>query len=128
MTTATSTIKSRKALQTKAEDIACQHLESCDAKIMERNWKCQSGSADIIALDDEDLVFIEVKARLAGASGFPEEGVTRERRRYYEKIAMEYLFSHNLPNARVRFDVMALLLDTSNRAFLRHHKDALCTD
>jgi hypothetical protein len=40
---------------------------------------------------------------------------------------MEYLFSHDLPSARVRFDVMALLLSNDGKTFLRHHRDAYGT-
>jgi putative endonuclease len=118
--------RQRKQLGSKGEDIACRHLEHQGTKILERNWRCQSGEADIIAREDDDLVFIEVKTRSSAAAGFPEEAVTREKRRKYEKIAMDYLFTHNLPSARVRFDVMALLIGDNGQAFLRHHRDAFC--
>jgi putative endonuclease len=116
----------QKQLGTKGEDIAANHLEGQGVKIIERNWKCQAGEADIIARDNEDLVFIEVKTRSSTSAGFPEEAVTREKRRKYERIAMDYLFTHDLPSARVRFDVMALMVAEGGQAFLRHHRDAFC--
>jgi putative endonuclease len=116
--------KQRKRLGSQGEDIACAFLERSGVKIIERNWRCQAGEADVIACEGGDLVFIEVKTRSSKAAGFPDEAVNREKRKRYEKIAMEYLFTHDLPSARVRFDVMALLLSGDGKTFLRHHRDA----
>jgi putative endonuclease len=117
----------RKQLGDRGEDIACQFLEGRGAQVVERNWRCQAGEADVIAREGGDLVFVEVKTRRSDSAGFPEDAVDHEKRRRYEKIAMEYLFSHDLPSARVRFDVIALLLSGDNKAFLRHHRDAYGT-
>jgi putative endonuclease len=117
-------IEKRKRLGNQGEDIACTFLERSGVTILERNWRCQAGEADVIAREGDDLVFVEVKTRTSNSAGFPEDAVNREKRRRYEKIATEYLFSHNLPSARVRFDVMALLLSGDGKAFLRHHRDA----
>jgi putative endonuclease len=116
--------RQRKQLGATGEDIACGYLEGVGLEILERNWKCQAGEADVIALEADDLVFIEVKTRRSQRAGFPEDAVTRQKRHRYEKIAMEYLFTHNLPSMRVRFDVMALLLSSDGKAFLRYHRDA----
>jgi putative endonuclease len=114
----------RKKLGDQGEEIACTFLKHSGAKILERNWRCQAGEADVIAREGDDLVFIEIKTRTSHSAGFPEDAVNREKRRRYEKIAMEYLFSHDLPSVHVRFDVMALLLSRDGKAFLRHHRDA----
>jgi putative endonuclease len=111
-------------LGVQGEEIACTFLERAGIQIIERNWRCQAGEADVIGRDGGDLVFIEVKTRSSDCAGFPEDAVTRTKRRRYEKIASEYLFSHNLPSARVRFDVVSLLISADNKAFLRHHRDA----
>jgi putative endonuclease len=114
----------RRQLGNRGEDIACTFLEGEGVRILERNWRCQAGEADVIAREGEDLVFVEVKTRSSDAAGFPEDAVNRRKRQRYEKIAMEYLFTHNLPSARVRFDVMSLLLSNDGKAFLRYHRDA----
>jgi putative endonuclease len=116
----------RKQLGAQGEELACAYLRDQGVEVIERNWKCQAGEADVIAREGDDLVFMEVKTRTSNSSGFPEEAVDRKKRRRYEKIAMEYLFSHDLPSARVRFDVLALLLSTNGKAFLKHHRDAYC--
>lgn len=114
----------RKQLGSQGENIACSFLESSGVEVIERNWRCQAGEADVIAREGDELVFIEVKTRSSNSAGFPEDAVDRRKRRRYEKIAVEYLFSHDIPSARVRFDVLALLISADGKAFLRYHRDA----
>ena len=45
------------------EDVAARYLVSRGYEIIARNWTCQAGEADIIARDDDILVFAEVKTR-----------------------------------------------------------------
>ena len=54
-----------KTLGAYGEDLACELLKRNDYIILERNWSCAAGEADIIALDDGCLVFVEVKTRAA---------------------------------------------------------------
>ena len=116
--------KERKALGGRGEDIACLFLERKGIKIVERNWKCQAGEADIIVKDGDDLVFVEVKARTTESTVLPEDAITQKKRQRYERIALEYLFSHDLPSTQIRFDVIALVVNDEGKAFLRHHRDA----
>ena len=114
----------RKQLGGRGEDIACLFLEGKGARIIERNWKCRFGEADIIMRDDGDLAFVEVKARSTNYRGLPEDAITQRKRQRYERIALEYLFSHDLASTRVRFDVVALVFNEEGQAFVRHHPDA----
>ena len=63
----------------KGENAACKFLERKGFTILERNWVCAAGEADIIAsIDTEygsELHFVEVKTRKSTAKGFPEEAV-----------------------------------------------------
>jgi putative endonuclease len=110
------------------EDLSCTYLQEKEFKIIERNWTCKAGEADIIALDHDTLVFIEVKTRSTQYCGLPEDAVTQKKRTKYENIAIRYLATHHLPSSRVRFDVISLMVMDGQRAFLRHHRDAYCTD
>ena len=108
------------------EELACTYLADNNAQIIERNWSCKAGEADIIAREGEDLAFIEVKTRSSVHAGFPEDAVTRRKRIKYEKIALLYLASHSQPTTRVRFDVIAVVMTGDNEALLCHHRDAFC--
>lgn len=57
------------------EDLACKYLQNKGYKILERNFEAKQGEIDIIALDKEELVFIEVKTRSNILYGKPAEAV-----------------------------------------------------
>ena len=76
-----------KALGKRGERAAARYLERMNYIVLERNWKCPFGEADIIALDESTLVFVEVKTRTSIAKGFPSEAVDARKRARYEKIA-----------------------------------------
>jgi putative endonuclease len=116
----------KKLLGARGEEAASAYLERQGIQIIERNWRCSAGEADIIARESDALVFIEVKTRTTHAAGLPEEAITKAKRARYEKIAIEYLDNHDLPSSRVRFDVISINVSGKGRAFLRHHRDAFC--
>ena len=106
------------------EDMACIYLSDNGFTILERNWKCYSGEADIVAIEKDILVFIEVKTRSQSFLGLPEYAVTDERRERYERIALSYLREFNRPSGKIRFDVIAISMTGKQQCLLRHHRDA----
>ena len=50
----------KKILGNLGEDIACKFILNKGYEIVERNFYCRQGEIDIIAKDNEFLVFIEV--------------------------------------------------------------------
>ena len=113
-----------KDLGRKGEEAAARYLVRRGYDIVERNWTCIAGEADIIAFDGDTIVFVEVKTRTSAANGLPGEAVTKEKRARYEKIACLYLEHSEVTDVPVRFDVVALTLIGPDRAFIRHHIDA----
>ena len=112
------------AVGQRGEDVTCMFLEQMGFEILERNWRCPSGEADIIAIDDGWLVFVEVKTRSSEATGLPEEAVTREKRRKYEEIALAYLRTVRFGSMFMRFDVASVTLLDDDRGVLRYHRNA----
>ena len=110
----------------RGEQAAAKYLERMGYQILERNWSCPFGEADIIAFDDDEaaLVFVEVKTRSSEHTGLPEEAVGPAKRRRYESIALAYLRDSDLTNVQVRFDVIALTLVGTDKALIRHHLNA----
>lgn len=108
----------------RGEEAAACFLERREYEILDRNWKCIAGEADIVALQDDTLCFIEVKTRKDAQKGFPSEAVDTRKRSRYERIAARYLKDHDYADVRVRFDIIAILVLGEDRAFLRHHLNA----
>lgn len=93
------------------EDLACFLLQKHGYKIIERNFRIRGGEIDIIAQEENVLVYVEVKTRSSHQFGLPEESVTPTKIRFLERAAKFYRNARkNLP-AQERIDVVAV--DTS---------------
>lgn len=108
----------------RGEEATARYIQMLGYEVLERNWTCPAGEADIIARDGETLVFIEVKTRSDFDKGFPGEAVSQKKRQRYEKIACWYLKEYPYLDIPVRFDVSSLLVVAPNRAFIRYMKNA----
>lgn len=113
-----------KKLGERGEDAAAAYLERMGLTIVERNWRCEAGEIDLVALEDDTLVLVEVKTRKSTAKGSPEEAVTPAKQRRYARLAAEYLRHAGLNDPSVRFDVITILVVAADRALLRHHRAA----
>lgn len=117
-----------KRLGERGEDAAASYLERVGMTVVERNWRCPSGEVDIVALDDTELVLIEVKTRRSTAKGAPEEAITPAKQRRYRKLAESYLQHAGDTTTPVRFDVITILAIAEDRALLRHHRGAFLAE
>ena len=113
-----------KELGRRGEDAAAWYLLCRGYEILERNWKCFVGEADLIVRDGCCLVFVEVKTRRNVEKGFPAEAVDAAKRDKYEKIALAYLAEYPYVDIPVRFDVISIVVIAPDRAFVRHHVGA----
>lgn len=95
------------------EDIAVEYLLQKGYKIIERNFYSKVGEIDIIALKDEYVVFIEVKTRSSKQYGTPSEAVTKEKIKHLYRTARYYLYTRNLQDEFVRFDVIEVYFKNS---------------
>lgn len=114
----------RSELARRGEDAAAAYLERIGLTVVERNWRCSSGEADIIALDGDVVVLVEVKTRKSLAAGTPEESVSPTKQRRLVRIARQYLAHAGIEDTEVRFDVVAIRPISEDRALLRHHRAA----
>ena len=92
----------------KGEEIACSHLKKLGYKILERNFRIRGGEIDIVAMDKEELVFVEVKARYSHQYGLPVEAITPWKIKALLKTAMFYLLKINWGEKPYRIDVVAI--------------------
>jgi putative endonuclease len=113
-----------KELGRRGEAAAVRFLERHDYEIIDRNWTCPAGEADIIALDDDAVVFVEVKTRSSTEMGFPSDAVDAKKREKYEKIAAMFLMNYDVIDVQVRFDIISIVVVSPDRALIRHHINA----
>lgn len=96
-----------------AEDRACDHLLNLGYTILQRQFRVRGGEIDIVALDGDELVFVEVKARSAA---LPEDALSESKSSRMRKAADAYLRANELGERSYRFDLIAI-----EGRELRHH-------
>ena len=106
------------------EEIAAHFLKQKGLEVVERNWMCPCGEADIICKDEQMYVLVEVKTRLSDdiAESMPELAVTSSKRDIYRRIAACFMNAYGL--STVRFDVIGISVDTNQKIGLRYFKNA----
>jgi len=90
------------------ESIAAGQLRKQGYKILAQNYRTPLGEIDIIARDRDVIVFIEVKARRSGRFGNAKHAVTLKKQKKIARVAFSYLKAIKQPDARARFDVVAV--------------------
>jgi len=117
--------KKQKKIEKRGQKAAERYLELQGYKILDRNWECPAGEADIVAKDgDGSLVFVDVKVRTSLERGFPREKVEPEDRSRCEKVAAYYMTGCRDFDYPIRFDIVALLVIGEDRALIKHHVNA----
>ncbi|MDJ1121525.1 YraN family protein [Olsenella sp. YH-ols2217] len=114
-----------KEVGTEGERLALVYLARKGFQILDVNWRCRYGEADIVALDpkaEDTAVLVEVKTALdLGRRDLvmPELHVSRGKRDRYRRMGLQYLIDHaELETAR--FDVVAVTILDERLAKLRH--------
>jgi len=93
-----------------AESLAAKYLTDQGLQIIEQNYSAKTGEIDIIALDNQVLVFIEVKFRKTARYGQPYETVTHNKQQKIIRTAQSYLLKHKkYTNYACRFDIISIL-------------------
>lgn len=90
------------------ETLACNYLKKQGYKIIERNFRIRGGEIDIIAQDQDYLVFVEVKTRYSYDYGLPIESITPWKIKFLLKTAKFYLQKINYGDKPYRLDFVAV--------------------
>lgn len=102
----------RRTLGILSETLACEFLQQeTGFRVVERNFRCPLGEVDIIGWDQEELVFVEVRARSSSAFGSPEESVGRVKQQRLRRLAAYYVSGRQLDKVNCRFDVITVIRD-----------------
>ena len=84
----------RRSLGSQGEQLAADHLRARGYEILDRNFRTARGELDLIAADDDAIVFCEVKTRIAGGRNGPVlalDAVGPAKRRRLRRLAIAWL-------------------------------------
>ncbi len=105
------------------ENLAKKYLESLGYKILDMNYKySRYGEIDIIALDKNELCFVEVKTRRNDKFGTPMEAITKDKLIKIQMSAQNYIREKNLKFERYRIDAISVELK-ENKENITHIKN-----
>ncbi len=90
------------------ETLAAEVLQRRGYTILQRNYRTPYGEIDLVAQQGDALVFIEVKLRRSPRFGSAAEAVTAVKKRRLVEAAALYLQEGGDPDAKLRFDVVAI--------------------
>lgn len=91
------------------EQIAAEFLIANGLELLFTNFHCRLGEIDLIMLDDDTLVFVEVRYRRSDKFGSAVESVGHRKQTRLLRCAQYFLISHNLSDKLpCRFDILGL--------------------
>ena len=93
--------------------------------IIERGYDDGMGEIDLISVDEETVVFTEVKTRTSDSAGLPVESVDENKQQRIVRTALAYLKRNDLMECRSRFDVVAVHWPPQKQTpDITHYQDA----
>lgn len=101
-------MKTTKQIGDGGEDEAVRYLKKKDFEILERNFRTRFGEIDIIAIDEDMLVFIEVKMKRSDQFGDPGEMITPKKLDKIKRTAEYYLQEKELYDIGWRIDAVLI--------------------
>lgn len=104
----------RRNLGNRGEDLACSFIKKQGYRLVTRNFRKKCGEIDIIAYENDVLVFMEVKTRSDNSKGSPLAAVTKQKQQQIIKTATYYLAENDSFDVSCRFDVLGITV-TNNK-------------
>lgn len=97
-----------RSLGQRGERLAAEFLRQNGYEVIESNSRALGGEIDLVARDDGEYVFIEVKTRVRGGQVPAEEAVTPEKLKHMERSAETFLVARGLEEAAWRIELIAI--------------------
>lgn len=107
------------------EEAAARFLEGKGYRILARNWRCgRRGEIDLVAMDGDEVVFVEVKTRSDGRFGEAAAQITAFKASQLRRLAWMFLRAHRLDAMPYRIDVIGIRRE-GKTTYLRHVVSAI---
>jgi putative endonuclease len=114
------------------EDFAAKFLERRGFLIVCKNFKVPigrnskdvsiSGEIDLVAIDEETLVFVEVKTRTSDSFATPETAVNLRKQRQIIRTAKRYRRIFHTDDVLFRYDVISIVLNEKKAPKIEHFR------
>ena len=105
------------------EERAADYLVRKGFQIVARNVRMRLGEIDIVALDGDEVVFVEVKARNSREFGGPEYAIGARKQKSLLRAAKEFIVRERISTRPCRFDAVFIYTGADKPEF-EHIVDA----
>ena len=105
------------------EQIATNYLKSQNYEILNRNFSCKQGEIDIIAKDNKEYVFVEVKTRTNYDYGEPVDSVNKIKQKHLKRTIEYYIYINKLEEEAIRMDIIEIYIADKN--YVHHIKNEI---
>ncbi len=113
------------------EDVCAWYMNKHGYAVIARNVHSRFGEVDLIAENENEICFVEVKTRTEDALVSPAEAVDRRKQQKLVLTAQHFLLTHETAK-QPRFDVFEVLLGGDGRPvkvrLIRNAFDVSCVD
>ena len=120
--------KSPKEFGDQAEDVAAAYLSHRGYEVINRKYRTRRGEIDLICLNNDYLIFVEVKSTRNMSSIEISYRVDVRKQKKLFLCALDYIQKNGTPNGGVRFDDCLLKATSSNEWKINHIIDAFQVD
>ena len=106
------------------EKIAQDYIRSKGYEVLEMNYYTKRGEIDIIAKQENCIIFFEVKTRTNLKFGTPAMAVNAIKRKHIKSVAKTFLYLNKLHGHDVRFDVIEVFIN-NGKCEINHIEGAI---
>ena len=100
------------------ENRATEYLISKGFAIIERNWRTKGGEIDIIAFQNDTIVFVEDKTLPNGTIDMIQRELNYQKRQRIIKTSKRFLLNHRqYSNSYIRYDVIVIDMPGFERVY-----------
>jgi putative endonuclease len=96
------------------EEYAVSELRRLGYEILYTNWRFGKDEVDIIANEQNMIVFAEVKTRQSNYFGEPETFVNKKKQQFLIRAANNFAEKYNINN-EFRFDIVSVLYNSKQQ-------------
>lgn len=105
----------------------CHYISNLGYEVLYRNYTIRGGEIDIIACDNEYILFIEVKTRIFNSLSTGLQAITKTKKRCIVRTASQFC-SNRIVKLQPRFDVAEVIIDSNQRVLdIQYYPNAFDT-
>jgi len=122
--------KNHRSIGDGGEERALDFLQKKGYVLYEKNFCIPGGEIDLIMKEKDTWVFVEVKTRMQGAFGSPEESITPQKLKFLQRAIEKFFLKKKLSlyQEYFRMDLIAIEKSKFLKGEIRHYENAFYFD